>query len=126
MKFYRGGELYKHLKAKRRFGEEPTKFYVAQIVLALGELHKQKVVYRDMKPENTLLDVDGYVALADFGLSKILTEEGNTKSFCGTPDYIAPEIIRNEEYNKQVDWWDIDILIYELISGRHRLVIGMS
>jgi len=118
MKFYRGGELYRHLKAKRRFDEEATKFYVAQIVLALGELHKQNIVYRDMKPENILLDVDGYVALADFGLSKILSKDENTKTFCGTPDYIAPEIIRNEEYNKQVDWWGVGILIYELMSGR--------
>eukprot|EP00826_Nyctotherus_ovalis_P051068 TRINITY_DN635_c0_g1_i3.p1 TRINITY_DN635_c0_g1~~TRINITY_DN635_c0_g1_i3.p1 ORF type:complete len:450 (-),score=118.71 TRINITY_DN635_c0_g1_i3:42-1391(-) len=117
MKFYRGGELYRHLKAKKRFEEDAVRFYVAQIVLALGELHKNNVIYRDMKPENILLDVDGYVALTDFGLSKFLDENQVTSTFCGTPDYIAPELVNGLGYNKQVDWWGVGILIYELLFG---------
>eukprot|EP00826_Nyctotherus_ovalis_P007529 TRINITY_DN1189_c0_g1_i4.p1 TRINITY_DN1189_c0_g1~~TRINITY_DN1189_c0_g1_i4.p1 ORF type:complete len:530 (+),score=174.62 TRINITY_DN1189_c0_g1_i4:155-1744(+) len=117
MKFYRGGELYRRLKKMKCFGEEATKFYAAQIALALGELHRNKVIYRDMKPENILLDEDGYVALADFGLSKIVNGDESTTTFCGTPDYIAPEIVAGERYNKQVDWWGLGILIYELLFG---------
>jgi len=117
MKFYRGGELYRHLQKKRRFSEESSKFYGAQIALALGELHKNKIIYRDMKPENILLDVDGYVALADFGLAKILEENQSTTTFCGTPEYIAPEIISGTGHNKQVDWWGLGILLYEMMIG---------
>lgn len=118
MKYYRGGELYGHLRKRHHFDENITRFYVAQIVLALGELHKNMVIYRDMKPENILLDTDGYVALADFGLAKIVEADQSSKTFCGTPDYIAPEIANGYGYNKNVDWWGIGILIYEMLFGK--------
>ena len=117
MKFYRGGELYRHLQKKKRFSEESARFYGAQIALALGELHRNKIIYRDMKPENILLDADGYIALADFGLAKILDENQTTTTFCGTPEYIAPEIVSGVGHNKQVDWWGLGILLYEMIIG---------
>lgn len=102
---------------QKRFSEERVKFYGAQIALALGELHSTKVIYRDMKPENILLDVDGYIALADYGLAKMLEEKQTTKTFCGTPEYIAPEIISGVGHNKQVDWWGLGILLYEMMIG---------
>ena len=94
MDFIQGGELFKHLSEEKRFSEEKTKFYAAQIALALGYLHQSKILYRDLKPENILLAEDGYIMLADFGLAKIVesdTDEPN--SFCGTPEYLAPEMI---------------------------------
>eukprot|EP00826_Nyctotherus_ovalis_P063145 TRINITY_DN9235_c0_g4_i2.p1 TRINITY_DN9235_c0_g4~~TRINITY_DN9235_c0_g4_i2.p1 ORF type:complete len:308 (+),score=114.64 TRINITY_DN9235_c0_g4_i2:820-1743(+) len=117
MKFYRGGELYKHLLAKRRFPESQVKFYAAQIALALGELHRNNIIYRDMKPENILMDVDGYIALADYGLAKIVEDNKSTTTFCGTPEYLAPEMVSEAGHNKQVDWWGLGILIYEMIVG---------
>ena len=117
MKFYRGGELYNHLIAKKRFAETGAKFYGAQIALALGELHKNKVIYRDMKPENILLDVDGYIALADFGLAKIVEENQSATTFCGTSEYLAPEMVNESGHNKQVDWWGLGILLYEMMMG---------
>jgi len=117
MKFYQGGELYNHLLAKKRFSEDNAKFYGAQIALALGELHKNKIIYRDMKPENILLDTDGYIALADFGLAKILEENQSTMTFCGTAEYIAPEIVNGVGHNKQVDWWGLGVLLYEMMIG---------
>lgn len=117
MKYYKGGELYKHLLAKKRFPESEAKFYAAQIALALGELHRKKIIYRDMKPENILLDEDGYIALADFGLAKIVDENRLAMTFCGTPEYIAPETIKGGGYGRSVDWWGLGILLYELIVG---------
>ena len=117
MKYFKGGELYKHLLVKKRFPESIVKFYGAQIALALGELHKNKIIYRDMKPENILMDVDGYIALADFGLAKLVEEDKPAMTFCGTPEYIAPETIKGMGYNKPIDWWGLGILLYELIIG---------
>ena len=94
MKFMRGGELFKHLREKRRFPEPTAKFYAASIILALEYLHKLGVVYRDLKPENILMSEDGYVKLTDFGLAKFLQPNALTYSFVGTPEYLAPEIIR--------------------------------
>ena len=105
------------MQQQRRFSEENARFYGAQVALALGELHRKKIIYRDMKPENILLDVDGYVALADFGLAKIVDENQTTMTFCGTPEYIAPEIISGVGHNKQVDWWGLGVLLYEMMIG---------
>lgn len=117
MNFIRGGELFTHLQSEKRFKEERTKFYAAQIVSAIGYLHKKKIIYRDIKPENILMGEDGYLYLADFGLAKEMTNRDFTSSFCGTPEYLAPEIIQNKGHNHAVDWWSIGILIYEMIVG---------
>jgi serum/glucocorticoid-regulated kinase 2 len=117
MNFIRGGELFTHLQNEKRFKEERAKFYAAQIISAIGYLHKKKIIYRDIKPENILMGEDGYLYLADFGLAKEMTNRDFTSSFCGTPEYLAPEIIQNKGHNHAVDWWSIGILIYEMIVG---------
>lgn len=93
MPFIRGGELYRFFKAKRRFKEHEVKFYAAQIILALGYLHKKGIVHRDLKLENILVDMNGYLKIIDFGLAKMLDSNDTTKTYCGTPEYLAPEMI---------------------------------
>ena len=93
MRFVRGGELFTHMKNEKLFAEDRARFYAIQIALALGHLHKQKIVYRDLKPENILLNEDGYICLTDFGLAKNLNKNEQTNEFCGTPEYMAPEIV---------------------------------
>jgi len=114
--YYRGGELMFHLKKKRRFSEVEAKFITCQITLALGHLHSNGFVYRDLKPENILLDDKGNCCLCDFGLCKNI-EGDSTDTFCGTPEYLAPEIVRKLPYDKNVDWWSLGILIFELTVG---------
>ena len=117
MKFYKGGELYNYLLKTNRFTESLAKFYAAQIALGLGRLHEKEIIYKDLKPENIFIDENGYIAIADFGLSKILDETQFKSSYYGTAEYIPPEIIDSSSYNKQVDWWEFGILIYEMIIG---------
>ena len=93
-------------------------FYAAQIVLCFQHLHQIGTVFRDLKPENILVGADGYVKLADFGFIKRLQQHERTYTFCGTPEYIAPEIISNQGYNQSVDWYALGIMIYELMYGR--------
>ena len=94
------------------------RFFVAQIIEALGFLHTKEIIYQDIKPENILLDVNGYVKLADFGAAKYVSQTKNYKTFVGTADYIAPEVLKKLPYNKSVDWWGLGILIFELLYGR--------
>jgi len=116
--YYRGGELFFHLKKKRRFSELQAQLFVAEVALALGHLHSLDVIYRDLKPENILLDHTGHICLTDFGLSKDLGPENeDAHTFCGTPEYLAPEIVMNLGHNKAVDWWSLGILLYELTVG---------
>lgn len=119
MDFIQGGELFKHLSEAKRFPEEKAKFYTAQIALALGYLHESKIIYRDLKPENILLDSDGYIKLADFGLAKIVNEQAveEPNSFCGTPEYLSPEMITGSGHDNTLDWWALGILVYEMIIG---------
>jgi len=116
--YYTGGELFFHLKKRRRFRENEAKLMVAEVGMALGHLHSLDVIYRDLKPENILLDNTGHICLTDFGLSKDLGPENEeARTFCGTPEYLAPEIVMNRGHGKAVDWWSLGILLYELTVG---------
>eukprot|EP00467_Chlorarachnion_reptans_P001836 CAMPEP_0114486308 /NCGR_PEP_ID=MMETSP0109-20121206/146_1 /TAXON_ID=29199 /ORGANISM="Chlorarachnion reptans, Strain CCCM449" /LENGTH=534 /DNA_ID=CAMNT_0001662463 /DNA_START=33 /DNA_END=1637 /DNA_ORIENTATION=+ len=115
--FYRGGELFFHLKNQRKFEVPLAKLYVAEIGLALGHLHSLGFIYRDLKPENILLDDDGHVCLTDFGLSTQIDPNNKSTTFCGTPEYLAPEVITAVGHDKAVDWWSLGILLYELTVG---------
>ena len=117
MNFVRGGELFMHLRHAKHFDEEKTRFYAAIIGTALDYLHKNGIVYRDIKPENILMDENGYLKLADFGMAKILQDDEKALSFCGTPEYLAPEIITGEGHNSAADWWSYGILVYEMLCG---------
>ncbi|CAI2374246.1 unnamed protein product [Moneuplotes crassus] len=118
LEFCPGGELFFHLQRVENFDEEVTRFYSAQMVLALEHLHKNNVIYRDLKPENVLINTDGYIKLTDFGLAKenVMTDK-DAKSFCGTPEYLAPEILERKGHGKPVDWWSLASIIYEMIVG---------
>ncbi|EGR29497.1 ph-protein kinase domain protein, partial [Ichthyophthirius multifiliis] len=118
MEFVQGGELHQYLKKLIKFDENKTKFYTAQIILALEILHQNNILYRDLKLENVLLGQDGYIKLTDFGISKeYIKGEDKTNTFCGTPEYMAPEQIQNLGHNKKVDLWQLGILIYEMLCG---------
>ena len=117
MPFLNGGELFQHLRKFRTFDEEKVRFYGAQIALALQYLHEKGIVYRDLKPENILMDESGYLRLADFGMAKKLKDNEKAMSFCGTPEYLAPEIITGEGHDKSADWWSFGILMYEMLCG---------
>ena len=117
MPFLSGGELFQHLRKFRTFNEEKVRFYGAQIALALEYLHKKGIIYRDLKPENILMDDQGYLKLADFGMAKKLGENEKAMSFCGTPEYLAPEIITMEGHDKMADWWSFGILLFEMLCG---------
>lgn len=117
MPFVRGGELYKIYKSKKRFNERVVRFYAAQIVMAIGFLHDRHIVHRDLKLENILVDQTGYIKIIDYGLAKIVKENEETMSFCGTPEYLAPEMLTQEGHDKSVDWWALGILMYEMLIG---------
>lgn len=115
--YFTGGELFYHLKNVRRFPEDVAKIYIAEIASALGHLHSLGYIYRDLKPENILLDHTGHVCLTDFGLSKDVEQGDKAHTFCGTPEYLAPEIVSGQGHDKAVDWWALGILLYELTVG---------
>lgn len=112
-----GGELFNLIQTRGKIGEAHTRFYACQIVLAIEALHAQNIIYRDLKPENVLLDQDGYIKITDFGLSKTDVVNNDAKSICGTPEYLAPEVCSMQKYGKPVDWWTLGCIIFEMITG---------
>lgn len=131
-----GGEVFSYLRRARRFNESTSQFYAAEIVLILEFLHeKEGVAYRDLKPENILIDAEGHLKLVDFGFAKRIYNRkhfhqravrvsrpnistGETYTLCGTPEYLAPEVIRNTGHGSAVDWWAFGILVYEFLVGQ--------
>ncbi|XP_005086612.1 RAC-beta serine/threonine-protein kinase isoform X1 [Mesocricetus auratus] len=119
MEYANGGELFFHLSRERVFTEDRARFYGAEIVSALEYLHSRDVVYRDIKLENLMLDKDGHIKITDFGLCKEGISDGATmKTFCGTPEYLAPEVLEDNDYGRAVDWWGLGVVMYEMMCGR--------
>ena len=110
-----GGELFTYLRGVGRFPVDQARFYICQIILIFDYLHGKNIIYRDLKPENILIHKSGYLKLTDFGFAKVV--ESRTYTLCGTPEYLAPEIILNKGHGKPVDWWTTGILLYEMIAG---------
>lgn len=118
LEYLSGGELFMHLEREGIFLEDTACFYLSEIILALEHLHALGIIYRDLKPENILLDAEGHVKLTDFGLCKEHIQEGiQTHTFCGTIEYMAPEILTRSGHGKAVDWWSLGALMYDMLTG---------
>ncbi|KAI3406842.2 YPK2 [Candida oxycetoniae] len=118
LSFINGGELFWHLQREGKFTMDRSRFYIAELLAALESLHELNVIYRDLKPENILLDYQGHIALCDFGLCKLnMSNDDKTNTFCGTPEYLAPELLLNQGYTRSVDWWTLGTLLYEMLTG---------
>ena len=116
--FMQGGDMFYHLHSKKKFDEATSKFYAIELILGLEFLHKNNMIYRDLKPENILMDSTGHLKISDFGLSKILNSpDDKAYTLCGTPQYLAPEILKNKGYDKSVDWWSLGCFLYEMLTG---------
>lgn len=119
MDYMNGGQLFYHLRNEAMFEEDQIRIYAAEIVLAIEHLHKLGIIHRDLKPENILLDGDGHVAITDFGLAKeIRNDDERTHTFCGTLEYMSPEMIRGGGYTKSTDWWSVGVLLFDMLTGK--------
>uniref|UniRef100_A0A8C2DJ99 Protein kinase C n=2 Tax=Cyprinus carpio TaxID=7962 RepID=A0A8C2DJ99_CYPCA len=120
IEYVNGGDLMFHMQRQRKLPEEHARFYAAEICIALNFLHEKGIIYRDLKLDNVLLDQDGHIKITDYGMCKEGIRPGDTTStFCGTPNYIAPEILRGEDYGIfSVDWWALGVLMFEMMAGR--------
>jgi serine/threonine protein kinase len=118
--FMQGGDLFFHLSKNSQYKEKDVKFYASEILLAIEYMHSQNFIYRDLKLENILIGKDGHIKLTDFGLSKILNDSNDkTYTICGTPEYLAPEILFDKGYDKTCDWFSFGVIIFELFCGFH-------
>lgn len=113
-----GGELFYHMKKRHSVDEYTAKYYAVEILFGLEYLHSNKIIYRDLKPENILVTADGHLRLTDFGLSKVLRNEDRAYTMCGTPEYLAPEVVLSKDgYSYSCDFWSLGCVIYEMLIG---------
>ena len=116
--FAPGGDLSTQLRFRKRFREEVAKFYICEIALAIGELHKHDIIFRDLKPDNIIIDKDGHILLTDFGLSRSgITDREEANSFCGSVAYLAPEMLNRKGHGKAVDWYLLGVVFFEMLVG---------
>ncbi len=119
MDYYPGGNLNEYICRAGRLCEDIAKIYIAEIILALEELHKRNVIFRDLKSENIVLDSEGHIKLIDFGLAKegVDHSQKGGRSFCGSLAYLAPEMIKKSGHGKAIDWYSLGVIFYEMLTG---------
>ena len=117
MEYVPGGDMFTHLRKLRKFDEQLARFYAAQVILAFEYLHFVGIVFRDLKPENIMIDKTGFLKITDFGFAKKIDDK-RTDTMCGTPEYYAPEMVKNHSYSFSVDWWTLGVLMFEMTDGR--------